>query len=49
MEEMITLQEAKAFPAFCRNQSFINATCLSSEPEQFPQSPLTILFLADSF
>jgi len=49
MEEIITLQEVKAFPAFYGTQRLINATSLSSEPEQSTQSPLSIIFLADSF
>jgi len=49
MEEIITLQEVKAFPVFYGTQRFINATCLSSEPDQSTQSPLTIIFLEDSF
>jgi hypothetical protein len=49
MDEIIALQEVKAFPAFYGSQRFINATCLNSEPEQSTQSPLTILFLEDSF
>jgi len=49
MEEIITLQEVKAFPAFYGIQSLINASCLCSEPEQSTQSPWPSNFLQIHF